>query len=171
MPKKILGHQYRYSRLNSLGSVPPHPTPEHPHNHRPPPSSARSRLSKSSSHRSIRYRVLRFPVEHRNLIPRRGRVPLKAVDVFNHGYIRKRALPPDADVAHPDDADPPDRAAFPDGGARFLVMVCISVLSSRLIFCLLPTPFCGAGRARTALRRVKCHLAKLFMSTIQSEIE
>lgn len=91
--------------------------------------------------------------------------------MFDHGYIRKERCRRDPDVAHADDADPPDRAAFPDGGARFLVMVCISVLSSRLIFCLLPTPFCGAGRARTALRRVKCHLAKLFMSTIQSEIE
>ncbi|MDR9817264.1 MAG: hypothetical protein WAO36_07175 [Candidatus Methanoculleus thermohydrogenotrophicum] len=39
MPKKELwGTSTRYSRLNSLGSVPPlTPTPEHPHNHRPPP--------------------------------------------------------------------------------------------------------------------------------------
>jgi len=75
--------------------------------------------------------------------------------VFDHGYVRKERCCRD-----PDDPDPADLTALPDGAARFLVIVCISVLSSR----------CRQGSGQRFAGR-SADPEKLFMSTLQSEIE
>jgi len=95
-------------------------------------------------------------VEHGDLVTRRCGVPLEAVDVLDSRHVRKERRRRDADVAHPDDADPPDRAAFPDKRCQVLghclhlrFVFKVDILSS-------VTSFCGAGRVQRDLRRAKC---------------
>src|SRR5690606_25334004 len=59
-------------------------------------------------------------VEHIDLVSGRSGIPLEAVDMFEVRDVRKERRRRDADVAHPDDADPPDRAAFLDEGSKVL---------------------------------------------------
>ena len=56
------------------------------------------------------------PVQHRDLMPRRGRIALKTEYAFDPRRVSKEDSSRDPDVAHPDHADGSNRAALLEQG-------------------------------------------------------
>lgn len=92
--------------------------------------------------------------------------------MFNSQHIREERRRRDADVAHPDDADSPDRAAILDEGSKVLghwyaplLVFKIDILPSVILFLR-----CQLVPKETLAER-GADLEKLFMPAIQNEIE